>query len=805
MNQSASEAAGVARLGLGEWRFGDAVLHEPGGRLVVAGNERMLDRSSHQILRYLLEHSGEVVTKEELLEAGWPARVVGENSLAKAISRLRLALGPSADMLRAVHGYGYRLNGPAAFTATPTPAAALRGMGAELPPLGGAVPGRTGWTLTRQLGEGAAGITFLMESRKGEQRVVKFARDLGGLRGLKREIALSRYIEAAMAERSPVARVLGWNLEQPPCYLELPYFADGNLDVWAGACGGLGALSHGQRLDLFAALCDAVAGLHEIGVIHKDLKPENLYPRPDGEGGWKVVLSDLGASEAAPSPQLAGLGLTLGVAGGGSPQAGSLLYLAPELIAGEAATQRSDVFSLGVLLYQLAVGDLRRALAPGWEHDIDDPLLQEDIALAAAARPERRLVDARTLAERVRSLPARRAARDEERQRAEAARLQGLQLQKLQQRRRWLQAGMAVLGAVLLVSLWQQQRVETARAAMEVASRQARENAAIADAVNRFFNEDVLAAASPYASGGRREPTLREAIDQAVEHIDRRLADQPVVEATVRMTIGQVYGESMQIARAIEQERRAVALFEQHLGREDPRTQQARYRLATDLTDDSRFDEARSLIEATDAVRTRLRQDDAETTLLSHRANCYWYIWRQQYDRGQPACEGAIAAQLRVDPQDHIARIKARTNLAVLHSRAGRFEQAERQFDRIAQEFATLEDRGSPTWLRASYLHGMNLLALGRHEEAGRLLDEVFAGSIRALGADNPHTLEVQVGLARSHLAQARPSDAVPLLEHAYGAYRRQLGEDNHYTRAAGEDLRAARCAAGQDSGPSCG
>lgn len=787
----------------GVWRFGDAELHENEGRLQVAGETRVLDRSSLQVLRHLLEHAGEVVTKDELLEAGWPGRVVAENSLAKAVSRLRGALGEAAEV-RAVHGYGYRLACPARFE----PGAAPGEMPPPLPAAGEILPGPAGWRLLGQLGEGSNSATFLAGSDRHGERVIKVARDEAGLRGLKREIALSRYIHAATPEPRQVAQVLGWNLEQPPCYLELPHFADGNLEAWATTRGGLAALPRDQRLALFGSLCDAVAGLHEIGVIHKDLKPRNLYPVPDGGGSWHVVLSGLGACATAPSPQLAGLSLTPDVAEAepGSPQSDSLLYLAPELVAGEAATQRSDVFSLGVLLYQLAVGDLRRALAPGWEQDIDDDvLLQEDIALAAAARPERRLIDARTLAERVRTLPARRAADAEARRRAEAARQQGLQLEKLQQRRRWLQAGIVVLGAVLLLSLWQQHRVQVARDAMEAATREARENAAIADAVNRFFNQDVLGAASPYAMNGAQEPTVREAIEHAAARIGQRLGDQPVVEASVRMAIGQVYGESMHIAEAIDQERHAVALFTQHLGLENPRTQRARYRLASDLTDDSRFHEARQLIDSTDALRLRLGQDDVETTLLSHRANCYWYIWRGQYDRGQPACEGAIASQLDLDAGDLNALVKARTNLAVLHSRAGRFEEAEQQFVRNAQAFNALGDHQSPTWLRATYLHGMNLLALSRKEEAAQLLDSVLGGSIAALGADNPHTLEVQMGLAQSHMLQARPADAVPLLEHAYASYRRQFGEDNHYTAAARKALQAARCATGGIAADACG
>jgi eukaryotic-like serine/threonine-protein kinase len=306
----------------------------------------------------------------------------------------------------------------------------------------------------------------------------------------------------------------------------------------------------------------------------------------------------------------------------------------------------------------------------------------------------------------------------------------------------------------------------------------------------------VLASASPYAHDGNHEPTIREAVDRAVTHIDERLRDQPVVEASVRMTIGQVYGEMMQIAKAIEQERRAVALFGRHLGLDDPRTQQARYRLASDLTDDSRFDEARRIIDETDALRRKLGLADVETTLLSHRAGCYWHIRREQYAAGQTACEGAIAAQLALDAGDRNALIKARANLAVLHSRDGRFAQAEEQFQEIEKDFGALADQGSPTRLRFSYLHGMNLLELARFDAAAKTLGAAHHGSVAALGADNPHTLEVEMGLARLHALRAHHAQAVPLLQHAHAAYARQFGEDSHYTRDARRALDAALCAA---------
>ncbi len=769
------------------WRFGAAVLDERRAALSVDGKDTGLDRSSYDVLLALLRHAGEVVTKEELLEAAWPGRVVSENSLAKAVSRLRQALGAEAETVRVVHGYGYRLAAVVSFQ----PLDGERGAAHEVAQLreGDPLPQRDGWRLARRLGEGSVGVTFLARSADGDERAVKIAASEAGLRALKREISLARYIHAVREDLSDVARVLDWNLSQPPFFLERTYFPDGHLGEWAAARGGLASIPLAERLALCTQLCEAVAGLHEIGLIHKDLKPENLYPCRDADGRWRLVLADLGAGEALPSPRLAELGITMSIAAEQMPQrAGSLLYLAPEVIAGEMPTQRSNVFALGMLVYQLVVGDLRRSLAPGWEADIDDELLREDIALAAAANPERRLESARGLAGRLRRLEERRvhraAQRATEEQREQMQRL----LERERARRPWLIATAAALALGAATSSWLYVKTLSA-------SRAARENAAVADAVNRFFNQDVLSAASPYAQAGSREPTVREAIDGAVGRIDERLHDQPVVEATVRLTIGQVYGEAMQIDKAIEQERKAVALLERHLGLADPRTQRARYVLATDLTDASGFDEAKALIDTTNARRAQLGQDDVETTLLSHRAGCYWHIRREQYDAGQAACEGAIAAQLAVDARDHTALIKARANLAVLHSRAGRAAQAEEQFAAIEGSFAALGDDDSPTRLRFQYLHGMNLLALGRHDDAARTLRAAHGGSVAALGADNPHTLEVEMGLANLLAQQGRHAEALPLLEHAHAAYARQLGQDSHYTLEARRALDAARCA----------
>src|SRR5687768_17625605 len=196
----------------GLWRFGAVEVDERLAALRIAGAVVDIDRSSYDILLALLRHAGEVVTKDELLDVGWPGRMVSENSLAKAVSRLRQALGDDAGSLRVVHGYGYRLSAAVSFSpvaaesveAAPHEAARLRE--------GDRLPHRNGWRLGRRLGEGAAGVIFLAVADGGETRAIKLATGETGLRGLKREIALSRYIQSVRGAQAPVVPVLGWNL-----------------------------------------------------------------------------------------------------------------------------------------------------------------------------------------------------------------------------------------------------------------------------------------------------------------------------------------------------------------------------------------------------------------------------------------------------------------------------------------------------------------------------------------------------------------------------------------------------------------
>ena len=728
----------------GAWRFGAVVLDEQLAELRVAAARVELDRSSYDVLLALLRHAGEVVTKDELLEAGWPGRVVSENSLAKAVSRLRQALGADGEALRSVHGYGYRLAAAVAWQALPDGRTSAQAHDAAHLHEGDPLPHRPGWRLERRLGQGSAGVIFSARAAGGELRAVKVATSEAGLRSLKREIALTRYIRTVKPELAAVAPVLGWNLSQPPFFLERPYFADGDLAEWAAARGGLHTLDLRARVSLCIELCEAVAELHEIGVIHKDLKPENLFPLETGEG-WRLVLSDLGAGEAAQLPRLLELGITMSIAATTtSLQAGSALYMAPEVIAGELPTQRSDVFALGVLLYQMVVGNLRRSLAPGWENDVEDALLREDIALAAAANPERRLLDARTLAERLRTLDARHAERDAERRRDAALQQQAVDLSRMARRRRVLGAGSALLALVLGLSLWQQHRTAQAREAAEQAARRAESEATRSRNLVAFLTDGMLKQADPFAGAGT-PLTLRQAIDRAARDVDARFGRDPAVAAAIHGTLGAAYEGMNDYATAVAQYRRQLAALRR--GDDPIAIAQAQAALCAAWLWQGDLGSALKACERAraDALRAGLEPDRAEVFLAL--ADTRQNRSRQALARLEPRME-----RIRRSGDDDLYGF-ALWFSATAYGRLGRIADVERvSAELVAVRRRQQGPRSMPlAWALAE--HGKALLALG-HEQAGRArLRESAAMFAMVAGAGHPHGYAPTVYLSSHELA----------------------------------------------------
>lgn len=286
------------------------------------------------------------------------------------------------------------------------------------PAVGQIIPGRPHWVLEEQLGTGGFGEVWLASNVNSQDKhVFKFCFQPDRVRGLKREVVLFRLLKERLDERDDIARVLDWEFAKPPFFIEAEYTRGGDLKHWADEKGGLENVPMDVRLDLVKQVACALDAAHSAGVLHKDIKPGNVLIH-EARGEPKACLTDFGIGlltdpEALKKQGITATGLTETlVAGSSSSTSGTGMYLAPEILEGNPPSERSDIYALGVLLFQMVVGDFRRALAPGWERAVSDSHLREDIARCVDGDPGNRFQRAADLAERLEQLADRRSAAD---------------------------------------------------------------------------------------------------------------------------------------------------------------------------------------------------------------------------------------------------------------------------------------------------------------------------------------------------------------------------------------------------------
>lgn len=324
------------------------------------------------------------------------------------------------------------------------------------------IPRREDWCIVKKIGTGGFGEVWLAENgTTKEQRVFKFCFDPERLRSFKRELTLFRLLRDALGKRKDIAALYDVSVDEPPFYLESEYVPTGNLALWAESKGGIAEVPLSQRIKLLADAARATGAAHTVGVIHKDLKPSNILVAEE-EGEPQPRLADFGIGTLASNSQLHDLGITeVGFTRSievesNSRTSGTPLYTAPEYVVGAPPSVQGDIYALGVMLYQLVAGDLSKPLGSGWQRNIEDELLREDIARCVDLEPSRRFESALEVADRLDRLEERRAERKaEERQTIQAAR-----------RRRWvLVGGMTIVALGVVIGLLgyafvQQQRLE---------------------------------------------------------------------------------------------------------------------------------------------------------------------------------------------------------------------------------------------------------------------------------------------------------------------------------------------------------
>lgn len=770
------------------WKFSGAEFDEASWSLRVKGQVVTLESKPLEVLHELLLRAGEVVTKDEILDSVWPGVTVVEGSLTTAISKLRKSLGQGRDnIIETVPRVGYRLTGSVRIASVESPLAPRFTF-----EVGDEVPGRKQWRLSRTLGDsGAKDVWLGTHAKTGETRVFKFADAPDRLRALKREAALSRIVFAGMGDKAPLPALLEWNFEASPYFLEYAYGGD-DLIAWAHAAGGLLAMPLDARLAVASRIARAVSDVHQFGVLHKDLKPANVLI--SGEQESPVIrLADFGSGRLLDDSVLDDFNITNpgsldGELAKDEPRSGTLAYRAPELVGDAVPTARSDIYALGLILYQLAAGDFTKALAPGWEKDVPDTLLRDDIRQACDGDPARRLASAGELADRIEQLDRRRdAAELAARQKAELSARQEAEARRLHRRPFvWVAVGSMVIGLIASsafgVYAWTQRNQAVAARAM-------------ADTSYSFVADDVLGSVDPASSGGANE-TVTEAMKRASANIDGRYADQPGMAARLHLSLARAFYGRADFDTARAEFARSEALFNQADESDSDDAVLGRLALVhmnSVSGQPDRLEEARSELAI---VRQHLgaRTERGKVGFAFAQAEgAYGYMTDLALaERGFKRAVGIA----RGDPQAASASqlLKAKSSLVLVLMRLGRPQDAEPLARAVIVESTNVRGADHPDTL-VTRQHWLNALSmLGKHDLVIKESAPLLNSMEHRLGADHRFTLALRSTRFESFAALQRFDEAANEARRVWLGAASQAGPASHQALVGQIDYASTLC-----------
>ncbi|MEP6715378.1 MAG: winged helix-turn-helix domain-containing protein [Terriglobia bacterium] len=777
------------------WLFGEWEFHELSRELRHRGTVVELESKPLDVLLQLLLHAGEVLTKTELLESVWPDTSVVEGSLTTAISKLRRVFGDENDIILTVPRVGYRL--AVAVRLKVSPATTRVGPGFRA---GDQVPRREQWRFVRCLDDSGPGEVWLAENpRTREIRVFKFASDGARLRGLKREVTVARFLRDALGERPWFVRVLEWNFDAEPWFLESEYAGD-NLADWA-ASRGLHSVPLAERLRIVAEIAEAVAEAHGLGVLHKDLKPANILITsigPGSESGPRIRIADFGNSSLTEPTLLRQLGITnIGFTidrnAASDPLTGTFMYLAPEVLAGHAPTVAADVYALGVILYQMLVGDFRAPLSPGWEAAIDDPLLRQDVADAACGDPARRLSSAAELAGRLRNLDTRKVRQDELAVAEQRASIAERRLADGRARRPWILAAALTLIAGTVISLLLYIRAATDRD-------RAQHQTAMATSISRFLSEDLLGRTDPFRSG-REDESFHDVVSRASSQIDLRFSGDPLTAARLHQTIARALDARTDYAGARHEYDRAAILFRSDSAAEADLMGVELQRAAMEARSYEKGSLllAKAILARQESALPRLKTRNRELDVWLASARGMIALIDNDAHLAAANFQEAVAAARQLPSFDETARLTLQQRLAFAYIRLGDGKKAESQARDLIAAFSRSGGPDSPHVLRVRLTLAQALMIQGKHGAAIAEADAIYPEFVKRLGADHELSMQLLTTRAQSEGSLERWDAAVLDDLTIHDAAVKKQGPLSFFAIATLSDAALAQCRGGHD------
>ncbi|UCE50033.1 MAG: serine/threonine protein kinase, partial [Phycisphaerales bacterium] len=576
-------------------------------------------------------------------------------------------------------------------------------------------------------------------------------------------------------------------------------------------------LTIADRLGLFLKVCEAVQHAHQKGIIHRDMKPSNILVASRGDVSVPKVI-DFGIAKAVTQPLTERTLFTEQGQLVGTPE-----YMSPEQVEMNIhdIDTRSDIYSLGVLLYELLTGvmpfdpdklraggvdDLRRTIR---EHEPKTPSTRltglGDIAeRIAASRGTNVATLARRLHEELEWIPLKAMRKDRTRRYQSASELaddirnylrgdpliagpesRAYRLKKFVSRNRMLVSSVAAILIVLvlavIVSTAFAIKESQARSEALAASREAERQAEISQAVSDFLRDDLLSSVDPYIAQGR-EVSVRSFLDAASQRLEGKFEQEPQVEASIRHTLGNTYRNIGEFEKAQMHLERAYEIRLNEFGERNGETLSTMDGLARVYWRQGRYDQAEALFTRTVEGRRQALGPEHADTLVSMNGLAVLYFSQGRYDEAESLYEKMLDISRELLGDEDVATLLFMGNLATVYRFQGRYEEAEPLYENAIEHELSLLGPEHPDTLYLVNGLAMLHIAQGRHDEAEELLLNVIEIGALVLGAAHPDVLDSMNGLGLLRTAQGRYDDAEQVLAETFEMATLNLGPENPST-----------------------